>query len=221
MAQYDDPENWPTVDELRGFINYHKAQAKRLMEEIPEEAVVSCFKIHTNTLRDLMCAKHNKIADEMIELIAKITKQTSNKILKDFELRNIKVEGTPKGIEELSELKDYMNGLPMELEKTKTEIKNCMKNYYTLDEFHYKWDDEDEYDRMWRVYGAPLETMQRIEKQQGFLDKEKDRFVKQMEQGKKEFYNEINDLENMVTSFKQFSDVSNYEEIAANAKTIQ
>jgi len=58
-----------------------------------------------------------------------------------------------------------MNGLPMELEKKQIEIKACMKNYSILDEFHYRWEDEEEYDKLWRVYGAPLETVQRIEKQ--------------------------------------------------------
>lgn len=184
MAKYDDPENWPPVDELRGMILTHKREAQRLMGEIPEEKIVSCFKISTKVIRDLMIAKHEKMASAKIELIAKVSKQMANKILRDFEEHNHKVEGTPKGIEELSELKDYMNGLPMELEKKQIEIKACMKNYGVLDEFHYRWDDDEEYDKLWRVYGAPLETVQRIEKQQGFLEKEKDRFVKQMEAGK-------------------------------------
>lgn len=55
---------------------------------------------------------------------------------------------------------------------------------------------------MWRVYGAPIETIQRIEKQQGYLDKQKEIFVKQMENGKKEFNNTITDLENLTSSFK-------------------
>lgn len=37
MAKYEDPENWPMVDELRGMILTHKREAQRLMAEIPEE----------------------------------------------------------------------------------------------------------------------------------------------------------------------------------------
>lgn len=114
-----------------------------------------------------------------------------------------------------------MNGLPMELEKKQIEIKACMKNYQVLDEFHHRWDDDEEYDKMWRVYGAPLETVQRIEKQGGFLEKEKDRFIKQMEAGKKEFNNDINELESLASGFKQFGDMDNFEDVAANAKQIK
>jgi len=60
----------------------------------------------------MLAAKHKKIAQDQIELISKIAKATSNKLLKDFELANIKVEGVPKNIEELSTIKTYMQGLP-------------------------------------------------------------------------------------------------------------
>jgi hypothetical protein len=39
-----------------------------------------------------------------------------------------------------------------------------MNIYEMLNEFHHKFDDEEEYDKMWIVYGAPKETMERIEK---------------------------------------------------------
>ena len=71
-----------------------------------------------------------------------------------------------------------MTQLPGELEKKGIEIKNCMKIYETLDMFHFHFEDPEEYDKMWRVYGAPIETIQRIEKQQGYLDKQKEIFVK-------------------------------------------
>jgi len=103
----------------------------------------------------MLAAKHKKIAAEQIELIAKIAKKVSNEIIEEFEKSNIKVESVPKGIEELSSIKDFMNELPKALEKNQKIIKDCMQIYQTLDEFHHKFDDEEEYDKMWRVYGAP------------------------------------------------------------------
>lgn len=221
MAKYDDPEDWPDVDTLRNAITFHQSEDKRLQTEIPEEIICSVFKISTKVIRDNLAAKHRKIAEAQIELIAKIAKETSNKLLKEFELANIKVEGVPKNIEDLSNIKEYMAGLPGEMEKKKVEIRKCMEIYKTLDKFHHKFEDEEEYDKMWRVYGSPLETVQRIEKQQGFLDKEKEKFIKQMENNKKDFNNTITELDNLTTSFKNFSDIENYEQIAADAKNIK
>ena len=73
-----------------------------------------------------------------------------------------------------------------------------MEIYATLDQFHHRFEEEEEYDKMWRVFGAPKETVERIEKQQGFLEKEKEKFTKQMENQKKDFNNQITDLENEI-----------------------
>ena len=42
-----------------------------------------------------------------------------------------------------------------------------------------------------------------------------------MENGKKEFNNAITELENLTSSFKQYYDPENYEEIANNARSIK
>ena len=221
MAKYEDPENWPDVAELKASIIFHQAEEKRIQNEIPEEIICSVFKISTKVIRDMLAAKHKKIALEQVELISKIAKATSNKIIEEFEKSNIKVESIPKGIEELSSIKDFMTGLPKELEKNQKIIKDCMEIYATLDQFHHKFEDEEEYDKMWRVFGAPQETVVRIEKQQGFLDKEKEKFMKQMENHKKDFNTQISELENETSSFKKYIDGEAYEEVAAIAKNIK
>jgi len=96
-----------------------------------------------------------------------------------------------------------------------------MAIYETLDQFQHKFDDEEEYDKMWRVYGAPQETVQRIEKQQGFLEKEKEKFIKQMENNKKDFNVQITELENLSSTFKQYTDAEAFEEVAQMAKNIK
>ena len=107
-----------------------------------------------------------------------------------------------------------MANLPKDLEKKKAEIRKCMEIYSTLDMFHYRFEDEEEYDKMWKVYGAPLETMVRIEKQQGFLDKEQDKFIRHLEVSKQDFDRRITELENLTGSFKQYQDASAYLEVA-------
>lgn len=42
-----------------------------------------------------------------------------------------------------------------------------------------------------------------------------------MEANRREFSNEISELENLASGFKQFAEIENYEEIAQNAKNIK
>ena len=55
---------------------------------------------------------------------------------------------------------------------------------------------------MFLVFGAAKEVMERIEKQQGLLEKEKEKFVKQMENNKTDFSGQIMELENLTSTFK-------------------
>jgi dynein heavy chain len=73
--------------------------------------------VHTKVIRDNLAAKHSKIALDQIELISKIAKQESIKLLEDFDKFNEHVERLPSDIEQLSEIKDFMNSLPNELDK--------------------------------------------------------------------------------------------------------
>jgi len=107
--------------------------------------------------------------------------------LQEFDKYNEKIENIPKNIEELSAIRDFMNAMPNDLEKQKVHIKNCMNTYEILDGFHHKFEDEEEQDRQFIVYGAPKEVMERITKQKGFLDKEQEKFVKQMDNNKSDF----------------------------------
>jgi hypothetical protein len=77
----------------------------------------------------------------------------------------MKIESQPKDIEELTSIKDYMSAVPMELEKINVEIKANMNIYDILSSFNYKFQDEEDYDKKWRVFGAPKETMEKIDKQ--------------------------------------------------------
>jgi len=74
---------------------------------------------------------------------------------------------------------------------------------------------------MWKVYGSPIETIQTIQKQQGFLEKEKEKFVRQLDVSKKDFDVKIMEMENLVGSFKNYQDGDAYEEVAQIAKDIK
>ena len=58
MVQYQDPENWPDVETLKAAIILHKKEEKRLNDEIPEDIIVSVFRVSTKVIRDNLAAKH-------------------------------------------------------------------------------------------------------------------------------------------------------------------
>ena len=98
-----------------------------------------------------------------------MAKSTANNILSLFEKMNMKCESHPKDIEELTTLKDYMASIPNEIEKLQKDIKDCLNIYEILNSFSFKFVDEDDFGKRYKLFGAPLETHIRIEKQLAIL----------------------------------------------------
>lgn len=105
-----------------------------------------------------------QIAEDEILLIAKRAKQLANELLDSFEKMNNKIESAPKDIEELVSIKDYMASVPNEIEKIQGNIKECMGIYEILNSFNYKFQDDEDYDKKWKLFGSPKETIEKIEK---------------------------------------------------------
>lgn len=75
----------------------------------------------------------------------------------------MKICSSPKDIEELTNIRDYMIAVPIEIEKLAADIKACMGVYEILNFFNYKFAEEENYDKKWKVFGAPKETVSKIE----------------------------------------------------------
>lgn len=82
-----------------------------------------------------------------------------------FEKMNNKIESAPKDIEELTSIKDYMAAVPNEIEKVTSDLKACLNIYEILSQFNYKYHEEDDYNKKWKLYGSPKETVEKIDKQ--------------------------------------------------------
>lgn len=56
----------------------------------------------------MIAAKHTWIAEQEIELIAKMAKRMANNTIDAFYKINDKINSSPKDIEELSQIRDFM-----------------------------------------------------------------------------------------------------------------
>ncbi len=102
VKKLDDEDNPPEIEALRKEVTTHRAEAERLKGEIPDDIIVSIFRVSGREIRNKLVEKHTKIAKDVIDLIAKRAKQAANELLNTFDKINMKIESHPKDIEELS-----------------------------------------------------------------------------------------------------------------------
>lgn len=138
-----------------------------------------------------------------------------------FEEMQAKIRKPPKNIEELSDLKDYMSILPMEIEKEKKEIKRCMQIYDILDleEYMYVFTNP-ELDMKWNMFGGPRETLKMVTEQAVILEKTKEQMIKEMEEGQKDFEENLNSNEGAIAGFSSYDEMDKYQEIYKNVESM-
>jgi dynein heavy chain len=126
----------------------------------------------------------------------------------------------PTNIEELSQIRQYMAQVPIDIEKKQADIRKNTDIYDMLNDFQYAFTEEEDADKRWRMFGSPQETMQKIARQNVFLDKEKEKFVAQMQSQQAEFDSKMNMLTQEVTQFMKQDDIAAYEQISAEAREL-
>ncbi len=86
--------------------------------------------------------------------------------------------------------------------------------YEILNGFNYKFTDDDDFNKRWKLYGAPQETHLKIEKQLKTLAVLQEKYLGQMNVSMEEFEKSINEIIDQVTQFQKHQDITQYEEVA-------
>lgn len=124
-----------------------------------------------------------------------------------------KLKDTPKDIEKLTEIKEYMQNIPAEIEKQKIEMNKCFEVYKILDSFNYRFTKED-MDRKWFIFGCPRDTLDLVQKRKKEMEKEKVKFQDEMKIQQDEFKEITENLERTILNFNQHQNLKNHEEVA-------
>lgn len=202
-----------SVEELRDEIYKHQELEKKLLEEIPETVRVSCFEVHCKEVRNTLAGRHTLFVKQITELIALRSRDKNATLLENFRKMHREINKPPKDIEELTEIKDLISRVPMEIEKMKIDIEANMNTYSILEKFNYKF-TVDDMNKKWDLFGYPKKTYDLIAIKSEELEKQKEVFKEHMATEQVEFSEAIEDLENIVKTFVQYTDINQYKETA-------
>lgn len=139
-------------------------------------------------------------------MIAKKAKSDSQTIFNTFQQMEMKLKEKPADIEKLTDIKDYIGSMPIEMEKMKIEMNKCFDVYKILEGFNYRF-SKDELDKRWIIFGSPKELNELVEKREKELEKEKAKFLEDMKIAQEEFRDEIDMLERTILNFHTWQDI--------------
>ena len=219
MENYDDDENPMPIPEVRKDILKNAKEEQKILEKIPKKIINSYFQIDCRNVRNLLSQKHAKIMKDEIQLIAKRCRQQTEEILTSFEEIRTNIKKVPKDIEELTEIKEYMNACGSDVQKQQLELRTMMQSFDILEEFKCKFPFQD-LDKKWEAFRCPKDIYELMEKQNDYLEKEKGKFLSQMETHQKDFAEKLDDLEQLISKFSEHQEISEYEEVVRTVNHI-
>ena len=111
-----------------------------------------------------------------------------------------KIKEVPNNIEKLVEMKEYMQGVPNELEKIKIEMNRTFDVYKILEGFNHRF-SKDDLDKKWIVFGSVRNILDLIDQREKELEKDKEVFQDKMKEEQVELKDRIDNLSQTILSF--------------------
>ncbi|EGR27865.1 hypothetical protein IMG5_187090 [Ichthyophthirius multifiliis] len=216
VRQIEMDENQWEVEKIQEEIaNINKKEAELRMK-IPTNIHLSFFQVQTNEILCYLCEKYYQLSKNLIEMIARKAKQQTQQIFNQFLMIQKKLNEVPQNVEQLTELKEYMEQIPQDLEKIKLEMQKCFEIYAILDGFNYRFSKHD-LDQKWTIFGSTKDTLQIIDKKKKEMEKDKVKFQDEMKIMQDDFKDQVDNLERTIQGFNQYADLNNHQETAQTA----
>ncbi|MCQ2818128.1 MAG: hypothetical protein MJ252_12755 [archaeon] len=134
-----DERNW-TYQKIREDIIANKKKEQKILDEIPKIIHVSFFMINCKEYRNDLASKFSKLAELEIDYLKEKAKDITGSVLNEFASMIKEITAEVKDINDLKNVQQYIEELPMKLQKTAEQTTVCNELYKILDEFNVKLD---------------------------------------------------------------------------------
>lgn len=132
-----------TIAELKEKIQSHYSMKSNLENEIPRHIAVGVFNVSVDKLRQHLIDRQERIASCLLEMHSLRLRTQAEEALDESRAIFHKLRVEPPSIEQLLEIREWMDGLPAFLEGQQKSLQKIKAEYEALDTFHWSLNDDD------------------------------------------------------------------------------
>ncbi|RLN94479.1 hypothetical protein BBJ28_00006207, partial [Nothophytophthora sp. Chile5] len=209
------------LNELRRLLTYHRDEEEKLMEALPSRAVnLGLFQVDLTNIRFTLAKKHRDSFARLLGAQVGYCFQVAARIMSKFDGINQTLASTPKDIESLTALQEYIIGLPALMAPLQEEITQMMRDNALFDEFHHYVSDEH-LRLTWQAQGWPSKVLAQSARFKWALEERKGKFAKQMESEQERFEKTLAALQEEIESFARYDNLAFVDDVAHHAMSVQ
>eukprot|EP00466_Bigelowiella_natans_P015986 jgi/Bigna1/46472/estExt_Genewise1.C_40322 len=186
---------------------------------IPDEINLGLFMVQSVSCRNSLVKKRKQVMTLIQENFCKQTKAQCDALTKEFMKLSGDLRVDVESVKQMTELKKYMNMVPIKVSAKQDELDSCMKAFDLLFEYGYRMPKEL-FAVKWKTYAWPLNLHRQIKQIERKMIADKAAFVKELQQKQQMFQNEYETVEKQVNSFASLTDLEQFKSVAAKSKDV-
>jgi hypothetical protein len=134
---------------------------RQVESTVPESISLGLFNVGCSKVSRTLVAKHAKLAELLIELMARKTIENANFLVDKYKQIQHRLNKLPVTIEELTELREYCGTIPVQLGDLKASLMQTLGNFGVLDSVQYKL-DRGAFQLKWEVFAWPKDILEKV-----------------------------------------------------------
>ncbi|XP_031787006.1 dynein heavy chain 1, axonemal isoform X2 [Nasonia vitripennis] len=207
-----------TISELRDAIHSRFSNKWTLEQELPDHIVIGAFYVNVDKVRKHLIDKQQNIVDCLLRMHADCLRRQTEDALEEFRSIYQKLKTDPLNIEQLTEMREWMEGLPVIVDNQRKALQKVKVDYDALDAFHYNLNDE-EFEAKWQAMLFPAKIHSQIAESQELLEYlGKEKFYQLQLQDENSISERIDTLLGSVSNICTYSDVKKIQDISLEIK---
>lgn len=150
-----------TISELKEEVIKQHEKKEILEKEIPRNVSIGAFNVNVEKLRKFLINKRQRVADSLLKMHAKNLKNRAHEVLNEFNSIWFKLVKQPENIEEIFEIREWMESLQMTVADIVEILQKLKIDYDILDQFNWNLSNEDVDDK-WSVFKYPFRIQNQV-----------------------------------------------------------
>uniref|UniRef100_A0ABD2WRH4 Dynein heavy chain 1, axonemal n=1 Tax=Trichogramma kaykai TaxID=54128 RepID=A0ABD2WRH4_9HYME len=209
-----------TVAQFKEEISRQQELRAKIAEQIPERLGIGPFVVDVRKLRAELQKKHEDIVDGLLVAYVERLAVQVGQILTEFEGMMDRLGEQPIDIEQLFEMREYMNAVPLAVANLTEQLQRLKIEYDVLEHFCYNLSDDD-FNAFWSARRYPTRILRIIdETSKVLLELEKEVFYKVQLEDQIQINDRIDFVMGAMTGIAIQNDLAKVYEIAKEVKNV-
>ncbi|XP_060076356.1 dynein axonemal heavy chain 1-like, partial [Ylistrum balloti] len=217
IQEYEATEH--TAQEVKNEVEMHLKEKEIIEATIPSNIIIGPFWVITDSVKQNLSKKRKNLSNVVLELLARQLRKQADDACEEFKAISRKLYDKPNCVEELSEMREWMKGIPDKLKEHQELIDKAMDDYELIEEFYYNL-SADDFNAKWTAIGWPHKIEVQMEATYQQLDEDEERFRKLQTSDQANFNDRMDTLQMVVAGMAAHTDISKAHEIANEVRRI-